>query len=130
MTLIENIDARYVTQQSRHSRHYYSHSDFGRYPTLSKYLKTVLFDWRQVDGAPKDPYRAPWIDTAPTGGSHKPTAALDALQKIVDDKVTKYGRLPDGSRLLVHYGREWLYNTPFRGIEASKSSRLRTLPGG
>jgi|GEM_PF-6562467 len=85
---------------------------------LGKYLLTALFDWRQVSGEPKEGYpaAAPWIDVAPTGGAYDPDAALNALQGIIEGKLAKYGRLPDGSRLLVHYGRGWVYNTPFRGL--------------
>ncbi len=88
--------------------------DFGRYPTLGKYLSEVDFQPRdQVSG---DQDGATWIATEPQGGWYAPDPAVEALGLSLDKKIQKrYSSEPrrlDEFHLLVYYTQGWFYNEP------------------
>ncbi len=91
--------------------------EFGRYPVLGRYLETVLFYWSTSTGVSQgQPEPGTWIDIMPPGGAYRPGTALEALNAVVEEKLSRYGGLRRRSRLIIHYSRGWVYNTPFRSL--------------
>ncbi len=77
------------------------------------------------------------LKAPPSGAAYDPVVALEALRRIVEKKLSHYGRTAAGAWLVIHYSRGFLYNTPFRGLAvqdfedvarwASESLRERTV---
>jgi cytolysin (calcineurin-like family phosphatase) len=56
-----------------------------------------------------------WISASSHGGAYSPTAVLDKLMERLQAKIKHYGGLSRPVRLLVHYGKAVVYNTPWYG---------------
>ena len=98
------------------SRKVYSYPDIDSYPTLAQYVDRLWF-WRRSDD-PKESFPPQhWIRIHQPGGTYDPEDAIQALRKILQDKLNKYGGLIERDvRLIVHYGQAFSYNTPFESL--------------
>jgi hypothetical protein len=116
--LVAETDARWETERSWSVRYSFRNRDFREYPTLGKYLESVLFRWAEVNGVREKPLPDDlWIDTVPWGGAYDPATSLDAMEVVLNAKLSMYGGLRKSSRLIVHYSRAWIYNSPFRSLD-------------
>lgn len=56
-----------------------------------------------------------WIQFPLSGGAYSPTAALAALEQVLEKKLKKYdGRQTGDLRLIIHYDQAVIYNSPFQ----------------
>ncbi len=117
-TLIEESDREWPEERSWHSPQGRRLREFAEYPTLGKYISTMVFEPMTVAGRRREkrPTGIPWIFIEPPGGSYSPDTALSALEGILRSKIERYGGLSRPVRLLVHYGKAVAYNTPWYGV--------------
>ncbi len=119
--LVEDTERRWPTECFWHSptgRHVGRAGDFDLYPTIGKYIAQVNFYPLAVAGRQKEKIPdVPWIDVSAPGGSYSSKTAIDALKKILHDKISGYGGLDRPLRLLVYYGTAVRYNTPIYDIK-------------
>ena len=102
--------------------------EFAEHPTLGKYLRSVHFDPLAVRGAPRPrPASQPWIFVELRGGSYSPDTAIAALSGILEQKIAHYGRFSRVTRLVVHYGKAVVYNTPYVGVETREFADVAAL---
>ena len=102
--------------------------EFGDHPTLGKYLTAAHFEPAVVAGRVRPwPESQPWIFVELPGGSYAPDTALGALAEILKQKIGRYGRFSRPTRLVVHYGKAILYNTPYIGVETQDFADVAAL---
>ncbi len=92
-------------------------TDFSGYPTVAKYVSSLLFHTSPVIGRTL----GHWIIFGPTGGAYTPRWAAKALLSRIETKTryrglaTTYGLAE--LILVVHYGLKGiLHNTPYTGL--------------
>ncbi len=94
------------------------------FPDIDAYLQSgaklpvELGEW--IDG----PQLADALKTSPPEGGYDPAWALDAGRRILEQKLAHYGPAARGAWLVIHYGRAYLYNTPFRGLYVANFADL------
>lgn len=90
--------------------------DFTNYPTLEKYLRSLLL----MPLTAQDQQYQKWIEVEGWGGAYNPLTAVEALRKIVVKKAGRYGGLQGvDARLLLHYDEAILYNSPYHGSDVA-----------
>ncbi|HEV3110071.1 MAG TPA: hypothetical protein VGY99_06220 [Candidatus Binataceae bacterium] len=125
LRIVSDVEAGWHKERLRQV-YGYPLTGFAGYPTVGKYIRTHHF-WPQhspsegvlsealglqaVDGRRADP----WIVfTLKEGSSYSSELALQALDKIITKKTTKYDRHQTGDlRLIIYYDEAVLYNTPY-----------------
>jgi hypothetical protein len=116
LKLVDEVDARWDSEQDWHSPQGCRWTDFSRYPALAKYLSQVRFhprsafrDWPSTKGGQH------WLTFPLRGGAYSEDSMVAALLARLGDKIQKYAERPAGLNefhLLVHYDLAWKYNTP------------------
>lgn len=70
------------------------------------------------------------LKSLPDGGAYDPDTALGAGRRILEQKLAHYGPAARGTWLILHYGRAFLYNSPFRCLTIHNFEDLaRTVSG-
>ncbi len=115
--LIEETERRWSNEPFWHDPQGRLVREFSSYPTLARYLSTVVFDpllagqtWRK-----KYPVDLPWIYVDSPGGAYSSSTALGALRTILQSKIAHYGRLSRTTDLIVYFNQAIVYNTPWYG---------------
>jgi len=115
--LIEETERRWPNEPFWHDPRGRHVRKFSSYPTLARYLSTVVFDpllagqtWRKTY-----PVDLPWIYVDSPGGAYSSSTALGALRTILQSKIAHYGRLSRTTDLIVYFNQAIVYNTPWYG---------------
>ncbi len=115
--LIEETERRWSNEPFWHDPQGRLVREFSSYPTLARYLSTVVFDpllagqtWRKTY-----PVDLPWIYVDSPGGAYSSSTALGALRTILQSKIAHYGRLSRTTDLIVYFNQAIVYNTPWYG---------------
>jgi len=90
--------------------------EFEGYEPLGTYIESVRFEPLNVRGTDRPwPDGQPFINFRAHGSFYSPETAIAALERVVSDKLSRYGPLPRPTRLIIHYGRALMHNTPYYG---------------
>jgi hypothetical protein len=120
INLIDETDQQWPKERHWQSPQGYHCKEFGRFPTLTRYLTEVWFVPRVTGKVKKEPRPPgiPWIHVEGRGGSYSGESARKALQAIISKKASHYGgSSSQGVHLLIHYGVDaFRYNTPFLDV--------------
>ena len=115
--LIEETERRWPNEPFWHDPRGRHVRKFSSYPTLARYLSTVVFDpllagqtWRKTY-----PVDLPWIYVDSPGGAYSSSTALGALRTILQSKIAHYGRLSRTTDLIVYFNQAIVYNTSWYG---------------
>jgi transposase InsO family protein len=103
--------------------------DFSDHPTLGKYVSAVHFEPAVVASRTRPWIKGqPWVFVELPGGSYSPNTALGALADILKRKIGRYGRFSRLTRLVIHYGKAVVYNTPYLIMGVGMGIAARWMP--
>jgi len=129
--LIQDTDRRWASERFWHSPQGRICRELEAYQALGKYLRSVTFDPLVVAGKLRPwPAGQPWIFVQSRVGSYSPDTATLALVRILERKLTRYGRFTRRTWLLVYYGKAVAYNTPYLGIHTREFGDMAALAAG
>lgn len=114
--LVKETEQRWPDERYWHSPSGRHISDFQVCPVIGKYVRQVVFYPRDKSGIWGKNQGVPWINVSSPCSSYSPDTAFDALNAVLQAKLTAYGGLNRPPRLLVYYSAAVAYNTPWYGI--------------
>ncbi|MBI3636196.1 MAG: hypothetical protein HY216_08280 [Candidatus Rokubacteria bacterium] len=130
--LVDETERRWPTERTWQSPMGRLVRDLEQSPALDKYLDHVQFFPAVIAGKrqAKRPAEMSWI-FAPRfpAASYSPAVARDALLSILREKIGHYGGIGSSVRLIVHYGRAAIYNTPYFGVDMRDFQAVASMAG-